>query len=387
MNKRLERKIRYGMVGGGPGSFIGNVHRMAAALDGEIELVAGAFSSDPEKSRQRGEEWFLDPNRVYGSYQEMAEKESSLPLSERLDFISIVTPNHTHYEIAKTFVNANFNVICDKPMVNTVAEAEELVNLVREKNQYFCVTHNYVGYPMVKEARHLVRRGKVGNVRKVVVEYQQGWLANLIEATGSKQAIWRTDPQQAGVSSCIGDIGSHAENLVEYITGLKIKSVFADLTTFVEGRLLEDDASVLLRFNNGAKGVLLASQICVGEENNLNIRVYGDLGSLEWHQEEPNKLWIKYSDRPSELIRRGNDYVGGYNTSYFTRLPAGHPEAFIEAFANLYRSFARTIRAWHESRVPELKDFDYPKVEDGCRGVIFIHKVIESGKTGKWVDL
>ncbi|MBN8587729.1 MAG: Gfo/Idh/MocA family oxidoreductase [Rhodothermia bacterium] len=374
------------MVGGGPGAFIGNVHKMAAALDGEIELVAGAFSSNPEKSRQRGEEWFLHPSRVYGSYQEMAEKEAALPLGERIDFVAIVTPNHTHYDIAKTFLEAEFHVMCDKPMVNTEEEAEELVRLVSSKKLLFGLTHNYTGYPMVKQARDLVREGKLGAVRKVVVEYPQGWLATLVEATGSKQAGWRTDPKQAGISSCIGDIGTHAENLAEYITGLKIVSLLADLTTFVEGRLLEDDANMLVQFENGAKGILYASQVSVGEENNLRIRVYGTEAALEWHQEEPNKLWVKYPNRPSELLRRGNGYIGEH-AAYFTRIPSGHPEAFIEAFANLYRSFGRCIRAMLEGREPDPKDMDFPKVEDGLRGVRFIHRAVESGKTRTWVTL
>ncbi|MBL7979487.1 MAG: Gfo/Idh/MocA family oxidoreductase [Bacteroidetes Order II. Incertae sedis bacterium] len=384
--RKLNRKIRYGMVGGGPGAFIGNVHKMAAALDGEIELVAGAFSSNPEKSRQRGVEWFLEADRVYGSYQEMAEKEANLPAGKRIDFVAIVTPNHTHYDIAKTFLEAGFHVMCDKPLVNTIVEAEDLVRLVQEKNLLFGLTHNYTGYPMVKQAREIVRMGKLGEIRKVVVEYPQGWLATLVEATGSKQAGWRTNPQQAGISSCIGDIGTHAENLAEYITGLKIKSLLADLTTFVEGRLLEDDANMLVRFENGAKGVLYASQVSVGEENNLRIRVYGTESGLEWHQEEPNKLWLKYPDRPAELMRRGNGYLGEQAT-HFSRIPAGHPEAFIEAFANLYRSFGRCIRARLEDKNPNPKDLDFPTVQDGLRGVNFIHKAVESGKTGQWVDL
>jgi predicted dehydrogenase len=382
----LNRKLKYGMVGGGPGAFIGAVHKMAAALDSEIELVAGAFSSNPEKSRQRGEEWFVAPNRVYGSYQEMAEKEAQLPEGERIDFVSIVTPNFTHFDVAKTFLEHGFHVICDKPMTNTIADAEALVELVKASGKVFALTHNYTGYPMVKQARAMVLNGKLGTVRKVVVEYPQGWLSTLVEATGSKQAEWRTDPNKAGVSSCIGDIGTHAENLAEYITGLEIDQICADLTTFVEGRALEDDGNILVRYKGGAKGILYASQISVGEENNLRIRVYGTDAALEWHQEDPNFLRIKYPDRPEEVYRRGN----GYNepiVQHFSRLPAGHPEAFIEAFANVYRSAARTIAAHIAGVEPNPMDTDFPTVEDGLRGVQFIHNAVKSSKLQGWLTV
>lgn len=382
----LNRKLRYGMVGGGPGAFIGNVHKMAAALDSEIELVAGAFSSDPEKSKQRGNEWFLDANRVYGSYQEMAAKEAALPEGERIDFVSIVTPNHTHFDVAKTFLEHGFHVICDKPMTNTVEEAQALVDLVKASGKVFALTHNYTGYPMVKQARAMVANGKLGTIRKIVVEYPQGWLATLVEATGSKQAGWRTDPKQAGVSSCIGDIGTHAENLAEYISGLEIEAICADLTTFVDGRLLEDDGNMLVRYKGGAKGILYASQISIGEENNLRIRIYGTEAALEWHQEEPNFLRLKYPDRPEEVYRRGN----GYNeavTQHFTRIPAGHPEAFIEAFANIYRSAGRTIAAHIAGVEPNSLDTDFPTAEDGLRGVKFIHRAVESSKLQNWLSI
>ncbi len=373
------------MVGGGPGAFIGGVHRKAAALDGEIELVAGAFSSSAEKSKQQGEELFLDPSRVYGSYKEMAEEESKLPLGERIDFVSIVTPNSTHFDIAKTFIEAGFHVVCDKPMTMTVDEAEELCRLVKKHDTIFALTHNYTGYPMVKQARKLIADGKLGTVRKVVVEYPQGWLATFLEGEGAKQAVWRTDPKQAGVSSAVGDIGSHAENLARYITGLEMDRICADMTTFVPGRLLEDDANMLVQYKGGAKGVLYCSQVSVGEENNLRIRVYGTEASMEWRQEHPNYLHVRYPDGPEEVFKRGNDYLAEV-AKHNTRLPFGHPEAFIEAFANIYVNAARTIAARIAGEEPGEFDTDFPTVEDGAVGVHFIHTAVKSGKEGTWVD-
>ncbi|MEZ4702738.1 MAG: Gfo/Idh/MocA family oxidoreductase [Rhodothermales bacterium] len=381
----LGRKIRYGMVGGGPGAFIGAVHRKAAALDGEIELVAGAFSSSPEKSAQQGRELFLDPSRVYGSYKEMAEKESKLPLGERIDFVSIVTPNSTHFEIAKTFIEAGFHVVCDKPMTMTVEESEALCRLVKKYDAVFALTHNYTGYPMVKEARELVRQGKLGTIRKVVVEYPQGWLATFLEGEGAKQAVWRTDPKQAGVSSAIGDIGSHAENLARYITGLEIDRLCADLTTFVPGRQLEDDANMLVHYKGGARAVLYCSQVSVGEENNLSIRIYGTEASMEWHQEHPNYLHLRTNGGPEEVLKRGNGYLTD-PAKHNTRLPSGHPEAFLEAFANIYVNAARTIAAKLSGAKPGPFDTDFPTVQDGAVGVHFIHKAVESGKKKGWVD-
>lgn len=381
----LNRKLRYGMVGGGPGAFIGAVHRSAAALDGEIELVAGAFSSDPEKSRRQGAELFLDESRVYGSYEEMADREAALPEGERIDFVSIVTPNHMHFPIAKAFIERGIHVVCDKPMTMTVEEAEALCRLVKEHDVVFALTHNYTGYPMVKQARELVRAGKLGEIRKVVAEYPQGWLASLIEAEGSKQAAWRTDPKQAGVSSAIGDIGSHAENLVRYVTGLELEAVCADIKTFVPGRQLEDDANLLVHFKGGARGVLYCSQISVGEENNLRIRVYGTEASLDWQQEDPNYLYVRQVNGPTQVYRRGNDYLEPI-ARHNSRLPFGHPEAFIEAFANVYRNAGRTIAARLAGEQPQPFDLDFPTVQDGAIGVHFIHTAIESGRRGTWVD-
>lgn len=381
----LGRKIRYGMVGGGPGAFIGAVHRKAAALDGEIELVAGAFSASPEKSRQQGAELHLNPSRVYGSYQEMAEKESKLPAGERIDFVSIVTPNHVHFPVAKTFIEAGFHIVCDKPMTTTLEDAEGLCRLVKQHDVVFALTHNYTGYPMVKQARELVQQGILGTMRKIVVEYPQGWLATFLEGEGAKQAVWRTDPNQAGVSSCIGDIGSHAENLAHYITGLEMEELCADLTTFVSGRKLEDDGNLLVHYQDGVRGILYASQISVGEENNLRIRVYGTDASLEWHQENPNYLYVRFPGGPEHVYKHGNNYLAPI-AQHNSRLPFGHPEAFIEAFANIYVNAARTMAAKIAGEQPGEFDTDFPTVQDGARGIHFIHKTVESGKGRAWVD-
>jgi predicted dehydrogenase len=373
------------MVGGGPGSFIGAVHRMAIALDDTAELVAGAFSSKPELSRQQGATLSLDARRVYASYQEMAEKESRLSPEERIDFVVIVTPNAVHYPVAKTFLEAGFHVVCDKPMTTTLEEAEDLCRLVQKCGAVFCLTHNYTGYPMVKQARALIREGKLGKIRKVVVEYPQGWLATPIDAQGQKQAAWRTDPSMAGASSCMGDLGSHAENLARYLTGLEIEALCADMTTFVPGRRLEDDGNVLIHYKGGARGVLYASQISVGEENNLRIRVYGETGSLEWHQENPNYLYVRHLDKPAEIYSRGSGYLAEV-AQMSQRLPYGHPEGFIEAFANLYKRAANTIRARMAGTEPSAIDLDFPSVVDGAFGVHFILKCVESGKKGGWID-
>ncbi len=381
----MKRKIRMGMVGGGRGAFIGGVHRMAAALDGEIELVCGAFSSDPEKSRLSGEDFYLSSDRVYGSYQEMIEKEKMLPEGKRMDFVSIVTPNHVHYGPALMALENGFHVVCDKPLAFNLKEALHLETLVNHTGLIFALTHNYTGYPMVKQARAMVKNGDIGQIRKVVVEYPQGWLSTKVEDTGSKQAGWRTDPKKSGVAGAMGDIGTHAENLAEYITGLKITELCADISTFVEGRLLDDDGNVLLHFDNGAKGILHASQIAAGEENNLNIRVYGTKAGLQWFQMEPNSLYVKWLDKPLEVLRTGVGNLYPESTAH-TRIPAGHPEGYLEAFANIYRNFAICVRARLEGKeAPEVYR-DFPTVQDGVRGMQFIEKVIESGKSDrKWV--
>jgi predicted dehydrogenase len=324
----MRRKLRFGMIGGGRGAFIGGVHRIAAAMDGRAELVAGAFSSDEMRSRASGADFFLDPDRVYGSYAAMAKAEAALPPEKRLDFVVIVTPNHEHFGPARLFLEAGFNVVCDKPATFDLAQARKLRSIVRRKGKVFVLTHNYTGNAMVKQAREFVRDGTVGKIRKVVVEYPQGWLSDAVVLLGPKQAEWRTDPKRSGAAGCMGDIGTHAENLARYITGLEIEELCADLTTFVRGRKLDDDGNVLVRYKGGAKGVLHASQICVGDENDLNIRVYGTKAALEWRQEHPNELVVKYPDKPRQVWRRGNGY-DGKEAKRFTRIPAGHPEGYL----------------------------------------------------------
>jgi predicted dehydrogenase len=378
----MKRKLRYGMVGGGQSAFIGAVHRMAANLDGQIELVAGAFSSDAKNSRTTGEQLFLNPARVYASYEEMAKAEAALPANERIDFVSIVTPNFLHAPVATTFLKAGFHVVCDKPMTLTLKEAKALRDTVRKTGKVFALTHNYTGYPMVKEARELVRNGKLGKVLKVVAEYPQGWLLDKIEAEGQKQAAWRSDPKKAGSTCCLGDIGTHAENLGRYITGLEIDSLCAEFTTFIPGRVLEDDANLLIRYRGGAKGVLHCSQVSCGEENDLNIRVYGTKGSLAWHQEHPNELKFIAKNEPAKILRRGNGYVSD-QAKKFTRLPFGHPEAFIEAFANIYLEAVAAIRASIEGKRGGA--FDFPTVDDGVYGMAFLETAVKSASSNaKW---
>lgn len=380
----MSRKMRMGMVGGGRGAFIGAVHRMAAALDGEIELVCGSFSSDPERSRLSGQDLYLPPDRVYASFEEMILKEKELPEGQRMDFVSIVTPNHMHYAPAKMALEQGFAVVCDKPLAFTLEQARELADLVEKTGLTFALTHNYTGYPMVKEARHMVRSGVIGNVRKVIVEYPQGWLFHLMEATGNKQADWRTDPAQAGIGGGMGDIGTHAEHLVEHITGLKIAHLCADLSIFVEGRKLDDDGNVLLRFDNGAKGIMHVSQICHGEENDLNVRIYGDKGGLQWKQMEPNTLYYKHQLDGTRIIRTGVNALSPFAAAA-TRTPAGHPEGYVEAFANIYRNFARTLRKRLNGETPTEIDLDFPKVDEGVRGMQFIHSVVASSASEqKW---
>ncbi len=372
------------MIGGGRGAFIGAVHRIVAIMDGRAELVAGCFSAHPENSRLSGQDLMLDPARVYGTYAEMVKAESLVPAMHRLDFVVIATPNHQHFPPAKLFLEAGFNVVCEKPMTLNLAEAKKLREIVRETKKVFVLTHNYTGNAMVKQARELVESGHLGKIRKAVVEYPQGWLFQNLENTGHKQASWRSDPKRSGAACCLGDIGTHAENLLRYITGLRIESLCADLTTFVAGRALEDDANILVRLSGGAKGVLHASQISIGEENNLNIRVYGDKAALEWHQEHPNELIVKYPDKPRAIWRRGNSYVGAA-AKKFTRVPFGHPEGYLEAFANVYLEAYRAIEAEVEGR-PLPKDLDYPTVEDGVIGMTFIDTALKSAKAGaKWV--
>ncbi len=386
----FNRKLQMGLIGGGPGAFIGDVHAKAARMDGGIELVAGAFSRDAQKSKQKGRELLLEENRSYGSIQEMIEKESKLPEGKRIDFVAITTPNNSHFAIARDFLQAGFHIMCEKPMTFNSDEAKELRQLVKKTGKVFGLMHNYTGYPMVKLARDLARGGELGKIRKIVVQYPQGWLATPLEQTGQTQAAWRTDPAQSGGAGSIGDIGTHAENLAEYITGLKITHMCADLTTFVSGRRLDDDGNCLLRFDNGAKGLLHVSQISIGEENGLAIWVYGEHKGLEWHQEHPNYLYVKSPDGPEQVWKRGNGYVAAKSPAAArgTRIPSGHPEAFLEAFANNYCNFADTLRAHLRNEKPDPLALDFPSVDDGVRGMLFIETVLESAKSEKkWTPM
>ena len=380
------RKLGFGMIGGGRGAFIGAVHRIAAQMDGQAELVAGAFSSDPQRSLDSAADLFVAADRAYGSYREMAVAEAARPPGERLDFVVIVTPNDQHFPAATLFLEHGFNVVCDKPVTLTLAEARALRETVARCGKVFVLTHNYTGNAMVKQARALVRGGALGTLRKVVVEYSQGWLASDIESGGHKQASWRTDPARSGAAGCMGDIGTHAENLARYVTGLRIAELCADLTTFVPGRRLDDDGNLLLRFEGGARGVLHSSQIAVGEENKLSLRVYGSEASLEWQQEHPNELVVKYPDRPREILRRGNGYVGE-DAQRVTRIPAGHPEGYLEAFANLYREAFRAIAA-EVAGEPPPDDLDLPGIDDGVAGMAFIEAAVASARIGAvWVPI
>ena len=381
----MNRKLKMGMVGGGRGAFIGGVHRRAANLDGQIELVAGAFSSDPKKSKLSGKDFFLSSSRVYGSYQEMAEKEALLPPGERIDFVSIVVQNYLHFDVAKTFLQAGFNVVCDKPVTLDLAQARELKKIITKSKKVFALTHNYTGYPMVKQAREMVKKGKLGKIIKVVCEYPQGYAITAL--TGETKAIsnWRANPKIAGASNCMGDIGTHAENLVHYISGLEIDSLCADLSVNIPGRTLDDDGNVLVRFKGGARGIIYASQISNGDENNLNIRVYGTKKSIEWHQEHPNELIVKDARAPREIYRRGNDYITGAAADC-TRIPFGHPEGFIEAFANVYNSAMVAVKDEISGKYPRKSGYDFPDIRDGIIGMAFIEAVVKSSKAkDKWI--
>jgi predicted dehydrogenase len=377
------RPLRCAMVGGGRDAFIGAVHRHAMALDGEIVLVAGALSSQPDKAIASGRDLGLVPERNHPDWPSLLRHELSLPRDERIDFVSIVTPNHVHHKVAKAFTDAGIHVMCDKPLVHTGAQADELVRLARERGIVFGVTYNYLGYPMVQQARAMVAGGAIGELRKVVVEYHQGWLARRVEAGTNKQADWRMDPARSGIAGAMGDIGSHAENLLATVTGLQLESLCADLCSVVPGRLLDDDASLLLRFRGGARGVLLASQVAAGCENDLRLRVFGSEGLLDWRQEEPNTLIHAPLNGPRQLLTRGSPWLGDA-ARQGTRLPAGHPEAFIEAFANVYRAFAADVRARDAGR-SLVPGGGYATVEEGARGVRFIEATVASSRSDrKW---
>lgn len=385
----MNRKLRMGMVGGGKDAFIGAIHRHAAFMDGLIELSCGALSINPEIAADSARSLFLPEDRTYLTYDEMIKKESQLPADKRIDFVTIVTPNFAHFAPAMMALDNGFNVVIEKPMTFTLDEAKQLKKKVDETGLYLCLTHTYSGYPMVKQARHMVQAGVLGKVRKVYVEYPQGWLSKLTEREGNAQAAWRTDPKKSGKSGCMGDIGTHAAHLSEYITGLKITKLCADLNVMVEGRALDDDGNVLLRFDNGANGVLMASQVAAGEENALKIRIYGEKGGLEWAQQEPNTLLVKWLDQPMQTLRAGGNY-GDRLSSFATmncRTPGGHPEGYLEAFGNIYRNFALTLSAKIDGKEPSKENFDFPKVEEGIRGMAFIDNVVASSQSDqKWTD-
>ncbi|NCI48447.1 Gfo/Idh/MocA family oxidoreductase [Sediminibacterium roseum] len=383
----MNRKLRMGMVGGGKDAFIGAIHRIAAHMDGLIELSCGALSINPDIAKESGEMLFLPAARTYLTYEEMIKKESELPASERIDFITIVTPNFAHFGPAMMALDHGFHVVIEKPMTFTLEEAKQLQQKVKETGLTLCLTHTYAGYPMVKQAKAMVASGVLGKVRKVWVEYPQGWLSKLSEREGNKQAAWRTDPKRSGKSGCMGDIGTHAAHLAEYISGAEITHLCADLNTMVEGRALDDDGNVLLKFNNGANGVLMASQVAAGEENALKIRVYGENGGLEWAQQEPNTLIVKWLDQPTQILRAGGNY-GDRLSSFAThncRTPGGHPEGYLEAFGNIYRNFALTLSARIDGTTPTKEMLDFPTVDEGVRGMAFIDNVVASAQSDvKW---
>jgi predicted dehydrogenase len=382
----MNRKLRMGMVGGGNDAFIGAVHRLAAFMDGQVELVCGVFSIDPEISKQSGRDYFVPDNRIYADYKEMFEKESRLPEGERMDFVTIVTPNFLHFDPAMMALNHGFNVVLDKPITFTLGEALQLKEKVEETGLLLALTHTYSGYPAVKQARKMVADGVFGKIRKVIVEYPQGWLASKVEDSGNAQASWRTDPKRSGKAGCMGDIGTHAHHLAEYISGLRTTEICADLGILVPGRLLDDDGTAFLKFNNGAKGVLIATQIAAGEENAIRIRIYGEKGGLDWQQMEPNSLVVKWTDRPMEIYRTGTTAMSEVAWAN-TRVPGGHPEGYLEAFANIYRNFARTLMAKMGGKQPQPDWLDFPGVEDGIRGMQFIDLMVDAGYNDevKWV--
>lgn len=385
----MNRKLRMGMVGGGKDAFIGAIHRHAAFMDGLVELTAGALSINPEIAKDSAKSLFLPEDRTYLTYDEMINKEAALPADKRIDFVTIVTPNFAHFAPAMLALEKGFHVVIEKPITFTIDEAKQLKKKVEETGLLLCLTHTYSGYPMVKQAKAMVKEGVLGKIRKVYVEYPQGWLSKLTEREGNAQAAWRTDPKKSGKSGCMGDIGTHAAHLAEYITGLEITHLCADLNVMVPGRLLDDDGNVLLKFNNGAAGVLMASQVAAGEENALKIRIYGENGGLEWAQQEPNTLLVKWLDQPTQILRAGGNY-GGRLSSFATancRTPGGHPEGYLEAFGNIYRNFALTLSAKIDGTQPTPEQTDYPKVDEGIRGMAFIDNVVASSQSDKkWYE-
>jgi predicted dehydrogenase len=382
----MQRKLRMAMIGGGKDAFIGAVHRLAMNMDGLVELVAGTLSVNPEVAVDSGKALFLNDNRIYTDYKVMLEKEATMPADKRIDFVSIVTPNFVHFDPAMMALDKGFNVVIEKPITFTLEQAKQIKEKLTATGLTLLLCHTYTGYPMVKQAKQLLKAGSLGKIRKVYVEYPQGWLSTLLESTGQAQASWRTDPKKSGKAGCMGDIGTHAFNMVEYVTGLQVTQICSNLNIAVEGRLLDDDGAAFLKFNNGATGVLMATQIAAGEENNVKIRVYGEKGGLEWKQEDANTLIVKWLDKPAEIYRTG----GGYNSSFAvhnTRIPAGHPEGYLEAFANLYRNFALTLSAKINGEKPKEEWLDFPGVEEGIRGMAFVDNVVASSQSKeKWME-
>lgn len=377
-----------GMVGGGQGAFIGAVHRIAAALDQQVELVAGSFSRDYENTRKTGEQLCLDPHRVYRTYEEMAASEATLPADRRMDFVSVVTPNSSHFPISRTFLEAGFHVVCDKPMTFDLQEALDLTRIVEHSGLVFALTHNYTGHPLVRHARELFRTGQLGTVRKVIVEYLQDWLMTPLETTGQKQAAWRLDPAHSGLGGALGDIGTHAFNLVEYITGDPVTALCADMSTFLPNRKLDEDANILLRFQSGGKGILTCSQVATGEENGLKIRVYASEGAILWEQENPNELQLYRHQQPRQTLTRGHGEYLSKPATGATRIPVGHPEGYLEAFANIYAGAVRAIRTHQAGKPLRTEQYDFPTVYDGLRGMQFITRAVESGTRGaQWVEM
>ncbi len=380
------RKLRMAMIGGGKDAFIGAVHRLAFQMDGQIELVAGALSVNPQLAVESGRELFLAADRIYTDYKVMLEQEAAKPADQRIDFVSIVTPNFLHFEPAMLAMDHGFHVVVEKPITFTLEQAKQLRDQVQSTGKLLLLCHTYTGYPMVKQARRLIQSGALGVVRKVYVEYPQGWLSTYLEGTNHAQAAWRTDPKRSGKAGAMGDIGTHAFNLAEYVSGLQVSQICADVNTKVEGRLLDDDGAALLKFNNGASGVLMATQIAAGAENNIKVRVFGEKGGLEWQQEDANSLLVKWLDRPAEIYRAGTGYADPF-AKHNARTPAGHPEGYLEAFANLYRNFSATLRAHMNGEEPTPEMLDFPSVEEGVRGMAFIEHVIASGTSEKkWID-
>jgi len=380
------RKLRMAMIGGGRDAFIGAIHRIAINMDGQIDMVAGALSVNPEVAIASGHDLFLDEERIYTDYKTMLEKEAAMPKDKRIDFVSIVTPNFVHFDPAIMALEKGFHVAIEKPMTFTLDEAKKLKAKVDETGLTLLLTHTYTGYPIIKQAKQMVKSGMFGKIRKIYVEYPQGWLSTFLEGSNNKQAAWRTDPKRSGIAGAMGDIGTHAFNMAEYVSGLQVTHLCANLNTVVDGRMLDDDGATFMKFNNGATGVLMATQIAAGEENCVKVRVYGEKGGLEWKQEDANTLLVRWLDKPTEIYRAGTGYVSSY-ASHNSRTPAGHPEGYLEAFANLYRNFTLTVRAKMNGEKPKDEWLDFPGVDDGIRGMAFIENVVASGKSDKkWTD-